>query len=169
MDIDNKSRKWIALYTKPHHEKSVANQLGLKGFEVYLPLLKERRKWSDRKKWVEYPLFKSYLFVKIRNKDDIFISNTKGLVKIVKFSNRIAIVNENSIQAIKLMLDGGYNPKATDYFIKGDLVTVKDGPLKGLEGEVVNIGGNDRLIIRIESIQHSISVEINRAFLLKNK
>tara|TARA_B100000029_G_scaffold110760_1_gene102734 strand:+ start:380 stop:889 length:510 start_codon:yes stop_codon:yes gene_type:complete len=169
MNIDNKSKKWIALYTKPKHEKSVANQLDLKGFEVYLPLLKERRKWSDRKKWIEYPLFKSYLFAKIINREAINISQTPGVVKIVKFSNRIAIVNENSIQAIKLMLDGGYNPKPTDYFITGDLVTVKDGPLKGLEGEVVNMGGNDRLIIRIESIQHSISVKINRAFLLKRK
>ena len=169
MDIDNKSKKWIALYTKPKHEKSVANQLDLKGFEVYLPLLKERRKWSDRKKWIEYPLFKSYLFARIFKREAINISNTPGVVKIVKFSNRIAIVNENSIQAIKLMLDGGYNPKPTDYFIKGDLVTVKDGPLKGLEGEVVNMGGNDRLIIRIESIQHSISVKINRAFLLRRK
>ena len=51
----NNSLKWIAVYTKPRHEKAVSNELYKKGYEVFLPLLKERRKWSDRKKWIEFP------------------------------------------------------------------------------------------------------------------
>ena len=61
--MKNNSEKWIAVYTKPRHEKTVSNDLYKKGYEVYLPLLREKRKWSDRKKWIEFPLFKSYLFV----------------------------------------------------------------------------------------------------------
>ena len=53
------NKKWIAIYTKSRHEKKVANNLIEKGFEVYLPLIRKRQKWSDRKKWISYPLFKS--------------------------------------------------------------------------------------------------------------
>ena len=65
------------------------------------------------------------------------------------------------------MIEGGYNPKSTDYFIKGDRAQVTDGPLKGVFGEVARIDGNDRLIIRIDCIQHSISIQIKRSFLKK--
>ena len=54
--MKNNSEKWIAVYTKPRHEKTVSNDLYKKGYEVYLPLLREKRKWSDRKKWIEFPL-----------------------------------------------------------------------------------------------------------------
>ena len=167
MNQYNKSKKWIALYTKPRHEKTIAKEFKKKGYEFYLPLLKERRKWSDRKKWVEYPLFKSYIFIRINLKNIINVLQTPGIVKVIKFGNDIAIINDNSIQSIKLMLSGGYAPKPTDYFLKGDPVKVKDGPLKGIEGEVARIDNNDRLILKINSIQHSISIKINRAFLSK--
>ena len=164
-----KPLRWIAIYTKSRHEKIVADRLNDKGFEVYLPTLKKRRNWSDRKKWVNYPLFKSYLFVKTQLTRSIFISKTPGIVKIIRFGNDIATIDNNSINAIKLMIEGGYNPKSTDYFIKGDLAQVTDGPLKGVFGEVARIDGNDRLIIRIDCIQHSISIQIKRSFLKKIK
>ena len=83
----------------------------------------------------------------------------------VKFGGEVAIVQDKSIQAIKLMIEGGYRPIATDYFVKGDPVQVKEGPLKGLVGEVTRIDGHDRLLIRVDAIQHSVSVHIDRAFL----
>ena len=72
MDSSEQNKKWIAVYTKPRHEKTVEKELQKKGFEVYLPLLKQRRKWSDRKKWVEFPLFRSYIFVKTEIKNALF-------------------------------------------------------------------------------------------------
>ena len=165
MEINDKTKNWIAIYTKSRHEKTVAKKLEMKNFEVYLPLLRERRKWSDRKKWIEYPLFKSYLFIKTQLKNSIFILKTPGIIRIVKFGDKIAIVNANHINAIKLMISGGYKPNSTDYFIKGDPVQVIDGPLKGIEGEVIRVDDRDRLLIRINSIKHSVSIKINRAFL----
>jgi len=158
-------KKWIAIYTKPRHEKSVQKELINKGIEVFLPLIKKRQKWSDRKKWVNFPLFKSYLFVRTELNNTHYIAQTPGLVKIVRFGEEIAIVQDNSIQSIKTMINGGYTPETTDYFIKGDSVKVKNGPLKGISGEVVRIDGRDRLIVRIDSIQHSISIKIDRSFL----
>ena len=165
--INSKPQFWIAVYTKPRHEKKVANKLIEKKYTTYLPLLKERRKWSDRKKWVEFPLFKSYLFVYANPKLFYDILKTPGLVRIIKFGGEIAEVSEKTIKTIKLMLEGDHKPIATDYFIKGDYVTVKEGPLKGMNGEITKIDNQDHLIFRIESIQHSISVKINRSYLSK--
>ena len=165
MDSSEQNKKWIAVYTKPRHEKTVEKELQKKGFEVYLPLLKQRRKWSDRKKWVEFPLFRSYIFVKTEIKNALFVLQTLGVVKVVKFGGEVAVIQNDSIQAIKLMIEGGYSPEATDYFVKGDPVEVKDGPLKGLVGEVIRVDNHDRLLVRVDAIQHSVSVQINRAFL----
>ena len=166
MEID-KRRIWIVAYTKPRHEKSVAKDLKLKGYKIYLPLIKKRKQWSDRKKWVAFPLFKSYIFIKTELNNTLSIMQTPGIIKIIKFGGSIAIVNSSSLKSIKLMIDGGFNPKITDYFIKGDNVVVKEGPLNGIQGEVVRIDGNDRLIIRIDSIKHSLSIKIKRSFLKK--
>ena len=165
METEHDMNKWIAVYTKHRHERTAKSELENKGFEVFLPLLKERRKWSDRKKWVEFPLFKSYIFVRTETKNALFVLQTPGVVTVVKFGGEVAIVQDKSIQAIKLMIEGGYRPIATDYFIKGDPVQVKEGPLKGLVGEVTRIDGHDRLLIRVDAIQHSVSVHIDRAFL----
>ena len=165
MDSQQDNKKWIAVYTKPRHEKTVENELLKKGFEVYLPILKERRKWSDRKKWVELPLFRSYIFVKTEIKNSLFVLQTMGVVKVIKFGGEIAVIQNDSIQAIKLMIEGGYMPEATDYFVKGEAVEVKNGPLKGLIGEVIRVDNSDRLLVRVDAIQHSVSVQIDRGFL----
>ena len=165
MDSQQDNKKWIAVYTKPRHEKTVENELLKKGFEVYLPILKERRKWSDRKKWVEFPLFRSYIFVRTEIKNSLFVLQTMGVVKVIKFGGEIAVIQNDSIQAIKLMIEGGYMPEAIDYFVKGETVEVKSGPLKGLIGEVIRVDNNDRLVVRVDAIQHSISVQIDRGFL----
>lgn len=158
-------KHWIAIYTKPRHEKTTALALEEKGYTTYLPLVKERRKWSDRKKWVEFPLFKSYLFVQCELKEGLFILQTQGVVKLVKFGGEIAIVDPPVIDALRLMIEGGYNPEPIDYFIEGDKVEVKEGPMKGVEGEVVRLDKEDRLLVRVDAIQHSVSVSIHRGYL----
>ena len=165
MNSDQDSKKWVVVYTRPRHEKAVEKEFQKKGFEVYLPILKERRKWSDRKKWVEFPLFRSYIFVRIEIKNALFVLQTLGVVKVVKFGGEVAVVQDESIKAIKLMIEGGYNPEPLNYFIQGDPVEVKDGPLKGLVGEVIRLDKNDRLVVRVDAIQHSISIQIDRGFL----
>ena len=88
-----------------------------------------------------------------------------GVVKVVKFGGEVAVIQNDSIQAIKLMIEGGYKPEAIDYFVKGETVEVKNGPLKGLIGEVTRVDNSDRLLVRVDAIQHSISVQIDRGFL----
>ena len=85
MNADQDSKKWLAVYTRPRREKVVEKEFQKKGFEVYLPMLRQRMKWSDRKKWVEFPLFRSYVFVRTKIKNVLFVVQTSGVVKVVKF------------------------------------------------------------------------------------
>lgn len=161
------AKNWIAVYTKPRHEKYVRDGLDEKGIEVFLPLLKQKRKWSDRMKWVEFPLFRSYVFARTALKDTLPILETNGVHHIVKFSGRIACIPEEQIQAIRLMLEGGYEGISTDYFVVGAGVEVGAGPMKGVRGIVSRIDGEDRLVIKIDAIQHAISMRISRKYLLR--
>ena len=110
---------WIVAYTKPKHEYAVLDKLSKAGFVSYIPTIRKRRKWSDRKKWIEVPLFKSYVFINTEPKNSLSVSKINGIVRIVKFGNEIAIVNDNIIDIIKKMIKGGYIPKSESYFFKG--------------------------------------------------
>ena len=167
--MDKLLKNWIAIYTKPKHEKKIAKELINRGYHTYLPLIKKRRKWSDRKKWVEFPLFKSYLFVKTKLNETISILKVPGIITIVKFGEKIAIIDKKSIESIKILIEGGHKPKSTDYLLKGDSVIIKEGPLKDLSGEIIHLQGENYFILRIDSIQSSISVKIDKAFLKPNK
>ena len=100
-------KKWIAIYTKSRHEQIVVNELSKKDIESFCPMFKERRQWSDRKKWVHFPLFRSYVFARIHLKENIFVLQTIGVNKIVKFQNKISIIPDQVINDIKNIVDGG--------------------------------------------------------------
>ena len=163
--LPNKQKSWIAVYTKARHEKIVKEEFIKKGFETYLPLLRERRKWSDRKKWVEFPMFRSYVFVRIYLNEILPVLETSGVVRIISFGLKPAVINDKHITNIKLILNGGYKPQNTDFFTRGDKVIVNQGPLKGIHGEIVRMDNHDRLILRINEIKNAISVKIEKQFL----
>ena len=142
--------KWVAVYTKSRHEQIVVNELNKKNIEAYCPMFKERRQWSDRKKWVHFPLFHSYEFANI------------------EFQGKISIIHDETIENIKNILHGGFKIEQADFFFKGDQVIVAGGPLKGLEGIVQDIKGKNKLIIKIEAIKQAFSIEISSG-LLKSK
>ncbi|MEE3196689.1 MAG: UpxY family transcription antiterminator [Candidatus Neomarinimicrobiota bacterium] len=162
-------KNWIAVYTKSRHEQIVVNELSKKNIESYCPMFKERRQWSDRKKWVYFPLFRSYVFANIEIKENIYVLQTIGVNKIVKFQEKISIIPDQVIDNIKNIIEGGYNVEQTDYFIRGDEVRVVSGPLKGLDGVVLDSRGTNKVIIKIEAIQQAFSVEISSGLLKSNK
>ena len=154
-------KKWIAVYTKSRHEQIAINELSKKDIESFCPMFKERRQWSDRKKWVHFPLFRSYVFARIHLKENIFVLQTIGVNKIVKFQNKISIIPDQVINDIKNIVDGGYNIQQVDYFIKGDEVSVISGPLKGVNGIIQDLKGDSRLIMKVEAIRQAFSIEIS--------
>ena len=159
------NKHWIVVRSKPRSEKVAYSELVKKNIESYLPLLKEKRRWSDRKKWVEFPLFSSYLFARINIKDSIFVLQTRGVNNIIKFGEQIAIVQDSVIKAIRLAMEGGYQLEPVEYFIEGNLVEVIAGPMKGIKGIVAKLKGKNRLIIKIDAIQQALSIQIESKFI----
>ena len=163
-------KKWIAVYTKSRHEKVVIKELQNKNIEAYCPILKQRRQWSDRKRWVEFPLFRSYVFVKIELKNSLYILQTMGVHHIIKFQGKISTIPDGIIQNIKsIMIDGGFTVEQVEYFVKGDEVKVVDGPLKGMDGIVVKIKNENKLVLKVAAIQQAIAVQIHPGYLKPKK
>ena len=160
------SLQWIAVRSKPRSEKIVSNELNKKGIESFLPLIKKRQQWSDRKKWVEFPLFPSYLFARIELKDSLYIMNTHGVNTIVKFGDKVITVEDEVVNSIKLALEGGYELHPMKYFTIGDQVEVIDGPMKGVVGIVEDkLKNENRLVIKIDALQQAVAVHINSEYL----
>jgi transcription antitermination factor NusG len=123
------SSKWYAIYTRPRWEKKVNQLLLQKGVESYCPLNKVRRKWSDRIKMIEEPLFKSYVFVKIEEEARTGVRMTDGVVNFVYWNGKPAVIREKEIQTIKRFLGEYENVEAIPFSIRPqERVTVTAGP-----------------------------------------
>ncbi len=165
---NNDNRYWHALYVKSRFEKKVQAQLDEGGFVSYLPLVTEMKKWSDRMKKVEEPLFKSYVFVFSNEKEYIPILNVTGVLKFVTFEHKAVIVPENQILAIKKFVsdyDRGeeYKMMNNDELKVGQMVRIINGPMKGLTGRLETIRNKRHLIVYIDVVGQSIPVHIPRA------
>ncbi|MFQ6675817.1 MAG: UpxY family transcription antiterminator [Fidelibacterota bacterium] len=156
---------WLAAYTKARHEKKADRELRKKGIESYLPLVKRRHQWKDRKKWVWMPLFRSYVFVRIPLTRTLDVLETYGIHHIVRFRNRYAEIPEEQIESVKRMLEGGYTPDSHDYFEVGTEVEIVSGPLKGIRGILARKDGSSRFVLRIDGIRQAISVQIDASML----
>ncbi len=159
---DNK--KWFAVYVKSRSEKKVFKLLEDIGIESFLPLITRVKQWSDRKKKVDEPLFRSYLFVNITLNDYYTVLNTNGVVKFITFEGKPVPVPENQIIAIKEYLNDA-DLQTINYgdFKEGELVRVKSGQLKGTIGKFVKINGKHRIIIDIEAVGQSLPINIARS------
>jgi transcription antitermination factor NusG len=134
------TRKWLAIYTRPRWEKKVNNLLLEKGLESYCPLNKVRRKWSDRVKVVEEPLFKSYVFVKVSDLDRTAVRMTPGAINFVYWNGKPAVIREKEIIAIRKFLDEYENVEAHPVDIKVDQrVRITNGTLMDHEGKVLDV------------------------------
>lgn len=154
---------WYALYTRSRHEKSVDEFLRRKRIETFLPLRKIRRKWSDRIKQIEEPLFKGYLFVHTAYKDRLEILRTKGVVRFVGFGLFPSIVPEASLFALKRFIEEDMEVDPFPYLREGDPVVVCSGPFRGVEGFLTYRKGKYRLVISLDLIEQSASIEIDAA------
>lgn len=161
-------RRWYALYTKPRFEKRTEKELRLKGIEVYLPLEKRLKQWSDRKKWVYEPLIRSYIFVYVNKSELNNAYHTPGVLTVVKFEGEPAPIQDKQIQALKDILNSKEVYEVTsETFEIGSYVEVTQGGLKGLQGEMVEHLNKFKVLIRLEIVQQNILVNINPSYLKK--
>jgi len=160
------SQKWYALYTRPRWEKKVNNLLLQKGIEVYCPLNKVRRKWSDRIKTVEEPLFKSYVFVKVGDEERTKVRMTDGVVNFVYWEGKPAIIKEKEIQTIKRFLDEHENVEVVKIDLnEGDRVQVVAGPMMDQEGKVLEVK-NKVAKVCIDSLGYILIAYIDKTKLI---
>lgn len=160
------NKKWYAIYVKSRNEKKVYKLLDDIGVESFLPLITRIKQWSDRKKKVEEPLFRSYIFVNISLNDYYKVLNVNGVVKFVRFESKAVEVPENQIIAIrKYISDTDLHEIDCENvdFNEGELVRIKSGQLKDLMGRFVKINGKHRVIIDIEAIGQSLAINVPRS------
>jgi transcription antitermination factor NusG len=156
------SKKWLAVYTRPRWEKKVNQLLGEKGLESYCPLNKVRRKWSDRIKVVEEPLFKSYVFVRVAEEDRTHVRMTNGAINFVYWNGKPAIIKDREITAIKRFLDEYENVEARPVEWKVDQrVRVTNGTLMDHEGKVLDIR-HKMVKVAIDSLGYILIAYIDR-------
>lgn len=162
-------KKWYVIYTKSRQECVVARMLEEKKVEYYLPLQKNLRHWKDRMKWVEMPLIKSYIFVKLGDdKEYMKVLRTDGVVTFITFEGKAAIVPEYQIEALKLLLASEKELEVTtENLEEGDPIEVKAGPLKGLNGKLVQFKNKQKVKVEVEHIRQAILVDINMKYLSK--
>lgn len=155
--------KWYVLKVRPRHEKTIADRLASE-YEIFLPLVKNTRKWSDRIKVIESPLISGYLFIKTDIKRKHYILAEQGVSCFVEFKKKPAVIRENEINALHVMtenpeslqIDDGYDYK------QGDEVVINRGAFAGIKGRVKLLKNKCRLFVSIEQLGKIISVEVDK-------
>jgi transcription antitermination factor NusG len=162
--VNNKSEVpcWYALSTKPRHEKAVAQFLGIQKMESFLPLYLTRRVWSDRQKAVEAPLFSGYVFCRFGYRERLRVLNTPGVGSIVGFAGQDTPVDEVEIDVVRRILASGRPLEPWPYLRTGDRVRIDAGVLAGIEGTLVREKGLTRVVVNVELLKRSVSVETDR-------
>jgi transcriptional antiterminator RfaH len=159
---------WYAAYTKSRFEKKVHSLLSEKSIEAYVPLQKQLRQWKDRKKWVEEPLIRSYVFVRITEKEHFHVLNTPGVVCFVTFSGKAAPIRNSEIEILKKIMATETEIELTsDELQLGDPVEIIAGKLMGITGELMEYKGNKKVVIKIDHIGYSLILNIPTIYLRK--
>ncbi len=161
--MSENSKTWYAIYVKSRAEKKVALELEALEVDYYLPLTKKLKQWSDRRKWVEEPLFRSYLFVNIDNSEYYTVLNANGVVRYVSFSGKAVAIPEVQINAIKYYLDESDPENIVESDWKpGRKVEILSGSLAGLTGELVEAKGKSKVKVEIEAVNGNLLIQIPR-------
>ncbi len=158
----NETKNWYVIYTRPRWEKKVSGLLDKKGFTVYCPLNKVRRKWSDRYKVVEEPLFKSYVFTKLTEEEKLRVRLTDGVVNFVYWLGKPAIVKNEEIEMIKKFLKEYEDVLATPIDLNaGQKVRIKTGLMMDAEGIVIKVL-NNRAYVLLESLGYELTAQFEK-------
>lgn len=162
----NNTYKWYPIYTRSRFEKKTQLELEKKQITTYLPLKKVLKQWSDRKKIVEEPLLKSYLFIYISVKEYNEVLLTHGFSRFIYFSGKIAAIPEKQIQDLRLLLANSTDLELIEYNISpGEKVLIKAGPFKGITAELVSLKNKKSLILRLAQLGYSINIHTSMAFI----
>ena len=153
---------WCVAYTYPRHEFRVSDQVGRLGLPSFLPTYESLRRWHDRRVKLTLPLFPGYVFVGCVGNDRSRLLQLPGVIDLVRFGGRIASLREDEVEAIRRTLVT-HKAQPCPFVVTGKRVRFRGGALDGLEGVVLRRKGTARVVVSIDSIQRSISIEASVA------
>ena len=157
--------RWFAVRVKSQQESTVAAAVRNKGFTEFLPLYQCRRKWSDRFKWVEQPLFPGYVFCRLDPRSRLPILTIPSVLHFVGIGKVPAPIDDAELGAIQSAVRSGLRVEPWAYLHVGQRVRLDQGPLAGLEGILVDVRKQFRVVVSLSLLRRSVSVEIERDWL----
>jgi len=153
--------KWYPVYTHPKAEKKAHQALSDKGIETYLPLRRQLKQWSDRKKWIDEPFIKSYLFVHITQQEQTEVLMTKGITRFIYFGGKVTSMPDKQIEDLKLLMTSAVELEITEEnLLPGEKIVLKAGPLKGMVGEIISYRSQKQLALRLENLGCSVIIHV---------
>jgi transcription antitermination factor NusG len=155
------SGPWFALQVVPQHEKKVSMLLEYGGYSHYFPIRRVRRRWSDRIKLLEQPLFPGYVFCRSQQSLMEVVRSTPSIIRIVCFAGKPHPVSDEEIEALRCLTALGRKIDPHPYLGVGQKVQVVSGPMAGVSGIIVQFKKRNRLVISVDVIMKSVSVEID--------
>lgn len=163
--MDNRMKagvsKWYPVCTNPRAEKKAHHALINKGIEAYLPLRRQLKQWTDRKKWTEEPFIKSYLFVHIAEHEQADVLMTRGIARFIYFGGKIASMPDRQMEDLRLLMASSLELEVTEEnLLPGEKIIVKAGPLKGMAGEIISYRSQKQLALRLENLGCSIIIHV---------
>lgn len=154
---------WYAVQTRARNEKAVQQRFQEKGLATFLPLITEKRRWSDRQKIFEVPLFSCYVFVKIgsTNEDRQRVLFTEGVFDFVGLSRYGTPIPDEQIEAVRTIVEERIAWHSHPFLKIGQRVRIRSGALTGVEGILVDRNRRDTLVISVDLIQRSMAIQID--------
>jgi transcription antitermination factor NusG len=152
---------WFALQVRTRHESVVADFLEGKGYTSFLPSYKCKKRWSDRIKVKEGPLFPGYLFCRFDPQYRLPILKTPGVIQVVGYNRTPVPIDDAEIHAIQILVQSGFPNQPWPFLTVGERVQVESGPLRGLEGILVALKGKHRLVVSVTLLKRSVAVEMD--------
>jgi transcription antitermination factor NusG len=162
MGIHNQPWPWYAIMVRTSREKTATMLLENAGYNCYLPLTKCTRRWSDRVKESEVPLFPGYLFCRMNPHNRLPVLMSPGVIQIVGMGKTPIPVEEQEIAAIQRVGKSGLPTMPWPYLQVGHVAQVEEGPLRGMAGIVIRIKSGMKLVLSVNLLQRSVAVEIDR-------
>jgi transcription antitermination factor NusG len=153
---------WYALSVRPQHEKAVADQLQAKELEAYLPVYRAKRRWSDRTKTIELPLFSHYTFCRFNFEQRLRVLQTLSVTSIVGFAGKPCHVSDQEIESIRKMVGSGLPLSPWPFVRLGQRVRICHGAMQGVEGILTREKSACRVVVNVELLNRAVAVEIER-------
>ena len=161
-ETDLQPHPWFALRIRSNYERITATHLRERGYQEFAPSYKVEKRWSDRTKQIDQFLFPGYLFCRFDPNDRLPILSAPGVVDVVGFGKMPQYIPEAEIERVRRMVESGLLITPYPYLQVGQAVLIENGPLAGMEGILVELKGNARLVVSVNLLRRSVSAEVDR-------